>query len=44
MREPLPLSSMSHAVIGTGPFKVVETNGRRIKLSAFEHFYPVVAL
>jgi MarR-like DNA-binding transcriptional regulator SgrR of sgrS sRNA len=38
-REPSPLNSASHAVIGTGPFRVVETNTERIKLSAFEHFY-----
>ena len=36
-REPSPLNSVSHAVIGTGPFKVVETNNERIKLAAFEH-------
>ncbi len=38
-REPSPLNSVSHAVIGTGPFKVVETNNERIKLAAFEHYY-----
>ena len=38
-REPSPLNSTSHVVIGTGPFRVVETNSERIKLSAFEHFY-----
>ncbi|WP_102313558.1 SgrR family transcriptional regulator [Vibrio cyclitrophicus] len=38
-REPSPFNSVSHAVIGTGPFKVVETNNERIKLAAFEHYY-----